>query len=640
MKYNLKHILLNLFSKIKKNENNKNKIIPLSEIENLIDKLLFYLYNKNQENYKLKLKENKNLNLNNIIKNNLKKIKINNNTILNNNFFNLTKTYILTNNKKTKKINYFDSNIEQKKNKELIIFKTNLNRLKKSTVSLFQKKNNLSSKINSKYKILNILSMVFKNYITNVISFLELSGFNSNYFRIINYQNLLIPKENKSGLLNPFQDNNLKQLKNFKIKNNKKEKKNKDYKLKKLIYKKKKTEIIKSLHNEINILNSPSSLKFIKKNFYLDINNKESYSIQKKEIYLLKKENFIGIKGFGFIDKKKNPLRYNRLLAFYNLDKEVINPKNFESENKISLLKVNKDNKLKFEKTNKIKNYIKSITNFNSKVAKFISKSNNYKFYRYNQINNPIKNNIYEFLHNSFISMFSLISKPVFIIKPDKIVIQLFYLLLKKKIDKNKNNNKSLLFNFENKINLQKKIPNLKGIWKSFFKNDNNLKIDIKENRKSIFIFKNNNKLKIICNILTRFFNKPVEFELVRLYLPHYNSNILVNFIGMFINKIKLRKIINKLKLKTITKLFKKNKNIPSAISGFNIKVGGRLLTQKSVPRKTVKFISSGNLARGKTLLVETARFTNKNKRGAFSLTVSIGHRLINRNNSTLIQKI
>jgi hypothetical protein len=629
MKYNLKHILLNLFSKIKnnnKNKNkNKNKIIP--DIENLTEKLLYYLNNKNQENSKLKLKENKKLNL--------KNIKINNSTS-NKNIFDLNKTYILINNKKNKKINYFDSKSE-KKNKELIIFRINLNKLKKSTISLFPKKNNLSSKINSNYKILNILSMVFKNYITNVVSYLKLSDFNSKYFRLNNYQILSKQKEkkNNSALLIYNQDKNLKQLKNLNNKNNKQEEKNKDYKLTKLIYKKKKPERIKSIHNKINILTSPSPLNFIKKIFNLNIDNKESYSIQKKEVYLVKKENLIGREGFGFIDKNKDPLRYNRLLAFYNLEKEVINPKNFESNNKISLLKVNKDNKLNFEKTNKIKNYIKSITNINSKVAKFVSKSNNYKFYRLYQINNPIKNNIYEFLHNSFISMFSLISKPVFITKPDKIVIQLFYFLLKK-IGKKKNK-KSLLFNFENKIKLQKKIPPLKGIWKSFFKNDNKFKIDIKENKKSIFILKNNKKLKIICNILTRFFNKPIEFELVRLFLPHYNSNILVNFIGMFINKIKLRKIINKLKLKSITKIFKKSKNIPSAISGFNIKVGGRLLTQKSIPRKTVKFISSGSLARGKTILVETARFTNKNKKGAFSLTVSIGHRLVNRNFSTLI---
>jgi len=657
MKYNLKHILVNLFTKIKKtsNDKNKNKIIPVQDIENLTDKLLYYLNNKKQENnnLNLNLKENKNLKFKNIILNTLKNIKINN-TTSNKNFVDLNKNIIIINQKKQaiKKINYFDSNSDKKKNKELIIFRTNLNKLKKSTFSLFKKKNKLTSKINSKYKILNILSMIFKNYITNVASFLKLSGFKSKYFRINKNQNLLglmqIEKHNKSDLLITTQDKNLKQFKNLNNKNNKQEEKNNDYILTKLIYKKKahlltpeETIKFKSLQNNFNILTSPSPLKFINKKFNLNIEleNKKSLTflnkIQKKEMYLVKKENLIGREGFGFIDKNKDPLRYKRLLAFYNLEKEIINSKatNFESENKISLLKVNKENKLIFNKKKKIKNYIKSITNFNSKVAKFVSKSNNYNFYRYNQINNQLKNNIYEFLYNSFISMFILISKPIFIIKPDKIVIQFFYLLLKQNIVKKKNESvKSLLFNFKNKFNLQKKIPQLKGIWKSFFKNDNinKFKNDIKDNRKSIFIFKNNKKLNIISNILTRFFNKPIEFELVRLFLPHYNSNILVNFIGMFINKIKLRKIINKLKLKSITKIFKKNKNIASLISGFKFKVGGRLLTQKSVPRKTVKFITSGSLARDKTILVETARFSNKNKKGAFSLTVSIGHRLIN----------
>jgi hypothetical protein len=200
--------------------------------------------------------------------------------------------------------------------------------------------------------------------------------------------------------------------------------------------------------------------------------------------------------------------------------------------------------------------------------------------------------------------MFSLISKPVFVQRPNKIIIQLFYLLLKDKIINKNNNNKEL-----NKM-------------------------------KSFFILENKNKLKVMCNILTRFFRKPIELKLVRLYLPHYNSNILVNFIGMFINKIKLRSIINKLSLNSITNISKKkSNNILSVITGFKIKVAGRLLTQRVVPRKTVKLISSGSLARNKTMLVETARFTNKNKRGAFSLTVSIGHRSINRNFSTLNQK-
>jgi hypothetical protein len=40
----------------------------------------------------------------------------------------------------------------------------------------------------------------------------------------------------------------------------------------------------------------------------------------------------------------------------------------------------------------------------------------------------------------------------------------------------------------------------------------------------------------------------------------------------------------------------------------------------------SVKTIKRGTLARGKTNLVNTARFTDKNKRGAYSITVTLGH--------------
>jgi hypothetical protein len=235
-----------------------------------------------------------------------------------------------------------------------------------------------------------------------------------------------------------------------------------------------------------------------------------------------------------------------------------------------------------------IRKYIKSKTTFNSKIAKLLATSNNYKFNRYNQINNSIKNNIYEFLYRSFISMSSLISKPVYVSTPDKIVIQLFYLLLKKKTIKN-------------------------------------------NNKKSILILENSKKLKIICNILTRFFSKPIELVLIRLYYPYYNSNILVNLFGIFINKIKLRRIVKFFIGKAIkNKLSKfiKKKSLPSDLTGIKIRVAGRLLTQRVVPRKTVKIINRGALARCKAMFVETARFTNKNKRGAFSITISIGHKL------------
>ena len=50
--------------------------------------------------------------------------------------------------------------------------------------------------------------------------------------------------------------------------------------------------------------------------------------------------------------------------------------------------------------------------------------------------NNKLINNIYKFLYLSFKSMYCLISKPVFIIKSNKIIIQLFYFLLIPKIFK------------------------------------------------------------------------------------------------------------------------------------------------------------------------------------------------------------
>jgi hypothetical protein len=50
--------------------------------------------------------------------------------------------------------------------------------------------------------------------------------------------------------------------------------------------------------------------------------------------------------------------------------------------------------------------------------------------------NNKLINNIYKFLYLSFKSMYCLISKPVFIIKSNKIIIQLFYFVLIPKIFK------------------------------------------------------------------------------------------------------------------------------------------------------------------------------------------------------------
>jgi hypothetical protein len=249
--------------------------------------------------------------------------------------------------------------------------------------------------------------------------------------------------------------------------------------------------------------------------------------------------------------------------------------------------------------------YIKSLITFNSKNAYYFSNNYNYKFFAYNNI---IPKNIYTFLEYYFLSLSYLISKPMFEFSPNKVVIYLFYYHIKPK---------RKIIRYKNRYNglLKKKIIYLK----------NNVSIL----RQKI----NKIKLQIISKILRQFFKKSIELEIVRLYYPFYNTNIFVNLLGKMVNKIKLRRILRrffKKANKTIfnpTKLIgKKNSKIPSFLSGVKIRVAGRLLTQRIIPRKTVKTISKGSLAKGKVIYLEKGRFTNKNKRGAYSITVTTGH--------------
>ena len=67
-------------------------------------------------------------------------------------------------------------------------------------------------------------------------------------------------------------------------------------------------------------------------------------------------------------------------------------------------------------------------------------------------------------------------------------------------------------------------------------------------------------------------------------------------------------------------------KKLPSYLSGMNIKLAGRLMTESMRPRFTVQSHQDGSLARVKVHFTEKSRFTGKNKRGAFSFTVTISH--------------
>ena len=285
-----------------------------------------------------------------------------------------------------------------------------------------------------------------------------------------------------------------------------------------------------------------------------------------------------------------------------------------------------------------INQYIKSMTIFNMKNKGSIFSYSSIIGFNFLSKNNKLIKNVYKFLSTSFYSMYCLISKPVFVITPDKIIIQLFYYLFIPNLFKYKIRNRKKFFNRLLKSKRAKSNRNFVNNQNKFrFSNKFKYK-KIKKAQRKIFRKLSNislinlypNKFKKICLILSRFFKKPLELDLIRLHYPYNDSTILVNLLGIMINKIKIRIIIRKLFRKAIIKNPNKleNKNLtllPSFLSGMNIRIAGRLLTQKVVPRMTVKTIRRGVLAKSKVNFSDVARLTKKNKRGAFSITISSG---------------
>lgn len=345
----------------------------------------------------------------------------------------------------------------------------------------------------------------------------------------------------------------------------------------------KKSSLAPLFENVINSLSEKSNTKNNKFFSYKNIFNKSILWVKLYDNYLYNYLNKNINKKFSILEPKT---KENKTLAIGNSPTlasvtEAVNKKVQISKNTIKL--INKNKKEKEIKIN-LNKYIKSISKYNSETVKYQN-----IVYQFNNkgIQNSsvgINKNVFTLLESTFLSMSSLISKPVIIITPNKVVIQLFYYL--NKFDYKKN-----------KVNLLKN---------------------------------NNDKLQSLCLNLSKIYKKPVELELDRLHYPYYDSNILSNMIGLISNIVKLRFIIKNLfkiaKIKKTNNFISKYSIIPSYLSGFKIRVAGRLLTQRVVPRLTVKTIQRGTLARGKAQFVDSARFTNKNKRGSFSITVTMGH--------------
>ena len=231
-----------------------------------------------------------------------------------------------------------------------------------------------------------------------------------------------------------------------------------------------------------------------------------------------------------------------------------------------------------------IQKYLKSFTTLDIELAQ--NQSILYEFNSKTLNSKILNNNVSKILEYSFFEMSSVISRPYFYVTPKNVIINLFYFVINKELS-----NKKFL-----NINLE--------------------------------------KLEGLSAKLSKFFKKPIKLDLTQIYSISNNSKILALILGKLGLKRKnsFTRIIGRfLKHQSKKIFFRKNQNqisrFSTILTGVNIKLGGRLMRGKIVPRRTVKNIQYGSLARSKSNYITTARLTQKNKRGSFSFTVSMGHK-------------
>lgn len=212
----------------------------------------------------------------------------------------------------------------------------------------------------------------------------------------------------------------------------------------------------------------------------------------------------------------------------------------------------------------------------------------------------------------------------------------------------------------------------------------NNKKVLITKNNPSLNIINRNNikninlKFEQLAIILSNLLNTNVELVLVPLKYPYHDSNILAQLITLNAKKYKFDRIIRRLFqkapiLESVKKINKMNilnstlttknilkskneglfnsgmnhssdssalkrvvvnsnneKSLISKLTGIKIKIAGRLITQRVVPKQTIKSNYKGSFIKSKNNIVNTATFTSKNKNGAFTVSVMVSHGIFN----------
>ena len=304
-----------------------------------------------------------------------------------------------------------------------------------------------------------------------------------------------------------------------------------------------------------------------------------------------------------------------------------------------------------------IYSYLNILSKFNAKLA-----NNQFNFYNFNKgsqlSNSYLFKQAIKIIELTFLSMGCLISRPIF-----KIIHT------KNNLEKN-NNNKKIIIQLFYFIKFRKEYISVpagtgaaanatKG---SVLRNSTPTVADASlqagrvlngQSAKSSHLLQNiymryPSHLQNLSDFLTNLFNCEIEFELIKLNKPYYNSHILVQHLALRSYKYRFVRLVSKLfrrmniyynKSKNLNCLvnldklnlldfnnFNKTESFPSYLSGINIRLAGRTFKQKIIPRMTVKQIQNGVLSDVKVKFIEKARYTGKTKRGSYSFTVILGH--------------
>ena len=432
---------------------------------------------------------------------------------------------------------------------------------------------------------------------------------------------------------------------------------------------------------------NPSSPNLTNKFYYLNLYNYFNYfhyfwtqaTLNSIRTTTTVNKNNYKTPSISFLDTMKN----NTNILNYNLNRWLNNYQlitSYNNKNSISLRNpaaIFKENKIKNEQT--INSKFNNFKSFNSKLDSINIKSNpinmylnkyhnkylnkpilnqflktlsffnldikgtfiyftRFIAYNFNYQNNILVKEIYDLLYLGFKSMNCLISKPVFTFKTDKIIINLFYYIIISSFFKKNKWNKNI-FRLRQSNNFKSRYNRIRFYYSKNKFIKSKLLADIPLTRYDL----SKKKLNILCLILSKFFNKPVELNLVRVHYPYNDSNILVNLLGLVINKVKLLKVVQRLFNNAIFKdvlnyEFKSKSNksedlriLPTFLAGIKLKVAGRLMKEKVIPRKTTKKFSKGSSSIGKINFTDTSRFTSKNRRGAFSITISSSQNFFNK---------